>query len=626
MAGECTPSFCRISPSEPIMTTDLALVLALLGAAIVMFVANRPRMDAVAVIMMVALPFTGVLTVSEALSGLSDPNVVLIAALFIIGEGLVRTGIAQRLGERIVARAGGNEARLIVLLMVTVGLVGSVMSSTGVVALFIPVVLRVARSADLAPGRLMMPLSVAGLISGMMTLVATPPNLIVHSELLRQGFEGFGFFAITPFGVPLLVLAIVYMLFARRLLPGKPKKAGGAVRPHLSDWVEEYGLAGREGRLRIEPGSSLIGHRLKDLNLRSTSGVNVIAIERGRGFARHLIRPLAQTQLHVGDILFLDVFVPTIDIDDVCQRFGLARLPLSGAYFTDRSQEIGMAEMMVPVESSLIGRTVVEARFRSETDLAVVGLKRGRKAVTTSILDEPLKLGDTLLVFGPWRAIRALQAEGSDTIALNLPAELDDALPAPGRAPYALAALALLVGLMVSGVVPNVQAALIACLVMGLFGCVDMTSAYRSIHWQSLVLIVGMLPFSLALQKTGGVDLAADALLSVVGDAGPRAVLVGIFIVTAAFSLFISNTATAVLMAPVAVAVAVELHASPYPFAMTVALAASSAFMTPVSSPVNTLVIGPGDYTFMDFVRVGVPFAGISLVATVTLVPWLLPF
>ncbi|MCT8267233.1 SLC13 family permease [Afifella sp. JA880] len=608
------------------MTTDLALVLALLGAAIVMFVANRPRMDAVAVIMMVALPFTGVLTVSEALSGLSDPNVVLIAALFIIGEGLVRTGIAQRLGERIVARAGGNEARLIVLLMVTVGLVGSVMSSTGVVALFIPVVLRVARSADLAPGRLMMPLSVAGLISGMMTLVATPPNLIVHSELLRQGFEGFGFFAITPFGVPLLVLAIVYMLFARRLLPGKPKKAGGAVRPHLSDWVEEYGLAGREGRLRIEPGSSLIGHRLKDLNLRSTSGVNVIAIERGRGFARHLIRPLAQTQLHEGDILFLDVFVPTIDIDDVCRRFGLARLPLSGAYFTDRSQEIGMAEMMVPVESSLIGRTVVEARFRSETDLAVVGLKRGRKAVTTSILDEPLKLGDTLLVFGPWRAIRALQAEGSDTIALNLPAELDDALPAPGRAPYALAALALLVGLMVSGVVPNVQAALIACLVMGLFGCVDMTSAYRSIHWQSLVLIVGMLPFSLALQKTGGVDLAADALLSVVGDAGPRAVLVGIFIVTAAFSLFISNTATAVLMAPVAVAVAVELHASPYPFAMTVALAASSAFMTPVSSPVNTLVIGPGDYTFMDFVRVGVPFAAISLVATVTLVPWLSPF
>ncbi|MDQ0325025.1 di/tricarboxylate transporter [Rhodopseudomonas julia] len=608
------------------MTTDLALVLALLGAAIVMFVANRPRMDAVAVIMMVALPFTGVLTVSEALSGLSDPNVVLIAALFIIGEGLVRTGIAQRLGERIVARAGGNEARLIVLLMVTVALVGSVMSSTGVVALFIPVVLRVARSADLAPGRLMMPLSVAGLISGMMTLVATPPNLIVHSELLRQGYEGFGFFAITPFGVPLLVLAIVYMLFARRLLPGKAKKAGGAVRPHLSDWVEEYGLAEREGRLRIEPGSSLIGHRLKDLNLRSTSGVNVIAIERGRGFARHLIRPLAQTQLHEGDILFLDVFVPTIDIADICQRFGLARLPLSGAYFTDRSQEIGMAEMMVPVESSLIGRTVVEARFRSETDLAVVGLKRGRKAVTTSILDEPLKLGDTLLVFGPWRAIRALQAEASDTIVLNLPAELDDALPAPGRAPYALAALALLVGLMVSGVVPNVQAALIACLVMGLFGCVDMTSAYRSIHWQSLVLIVGMLPFSLALQKTGGVDLAADALLSVVGEAGPRAVLVGIFIVTAAFSLFISNTATAVLMAPVAVAVAAELHASPYPFAMTVALAASSAFMTPVSSPVNTLVIGPGDYTFMDFVRVGVPFAAISLVATVTLVPWLLPF
>jgi di/tricarboxylate transporter len=238
-----------------------------------------------------------------------------------------------------------------------------------------------------------------------------------------------------------------------------------------------------------------------------------------------------------------------------------------------------------------------------------------------------LKLGDTLLVVGPWRAIHKLQQAGPrELVVLNLPVELDEVIPAPGRAIHALAILALVVGLMVSGLLPNVQAALIGCLLLGLFACVDMNSAYRAIHWQSLILIVGMLPFSIALQRTGGVDLAAEQLLHALGDAGPQFALAAIFILTALLGLFISNTATAVLMVPVALAVAQELQSSPYPFAMTVALAASAAFMTPVSSPVNTLVLGPGNYRFVDFVRVGVPFALVALVATVTLVPLVFPF
>jgi di/tricarboxylate transporter len=200
------------------MNTDLAIVLTLLAATIVMFALNRPRMDAVALIMMTVLPLTGVITMSDALAGLSDPNIVLIAALFVIGEGLVRTGVAQRLGDLLIRRAGHSEARLIMLLMVIVAGVGSFMSSTGVVAIFIPVVLRIARNAGIAAGRLMMPLSVAALISGMMTLIATAPNLVVHSQLVRQGHEGFHFFSFTPFGVPVLILALLYMLFARRWL------------------------------------------------------------------------------------------------------------------------------------------------------------------------------------------------------------------------------------------------------------------------------------------------------------------------------------------------------------------------------------------------------------------------
>lgn len=210
-------------------------------------------------------------------------------------------------------------------------------------------------------------------------------------------------------------------------------------------------------------------------------------------------------------------------------------------------------------------------------------------------------------------------------VVLNLPAELDDALPNAGRALHALAVLALVIGLMVSGIVPNVQAALIGCLLMGMLGCVDLNSAYRSISWKSLILIVGMMPFSVALQRTGGVDLAADGMVALIGNAGPRIVMGMLFVVTALLGLFISNTATAVLMAPIALAIAVDLKASPYPFAMIVALAASSAFMTPISSPVNTLVVGPGNYAFGDFVRIGVPFTIVVLIVSVLLVPWLLP-
>ncbi|MCW5603241.1 MAG: SLC13 family permease [Burkholderiales bacterium] len=607
------------------MTADLALVLALLAAAVLMFALNRPRMDAVALIMMTVLPLTGVIGMDEALAGFSDPNIVLIAALFVIGEGLVRTGVAQRVGDWLVARAGRSEARLIVMLMISVAGIGSFMSSTGVVAIFIPVVLRIARNAKTTSGRLMMPLSVAALISGMMTLIATPPNLVVHGELVRHGFDGFHFFSFTPFGIPLLALAIVYMLVARRWLNSEVVTAAAGVRPRLAEWTEEYALAGRGHRLRVQAGSALAGRRLEQIDLRSTSGVNILAIERGGSFARRLIRPQANTELQADDVLFLDLFGKSADVDEFCARFALERLPLPDAYFSDRSQEIGMAEVMIPATSRLIGRTVVDSRFRSEYDLVVVGLKRGRSAYPGGIIDERLQLGDTLLVVGPWRAIRRLGRDQKDLVVLNLPAESDDVVPAASRAPYALLALALVVTLMVTGVVPNVQAALIGCLLMGLFGCIDMNASYRSIHWKSLVLIVGMLPFSLALQKTGGIDLAAGALLGMVGEASPRAVLAALFAVTALCGLFISNTATAVLMAPVALAVADALQASPYPFAMTVALAASAAFMTPVSSPVNTLVVGPGNYTFLDFVRIGVPFTLVALITTIVMVPWLLP-
>jgi di/tricarboxylate transporter len=284
-----------------------------------------------------------------------------------------------------------------------------------------------------------------------------------------------------------------------------------------------------------------------------------------------------------------------------------------------------MAEVILPASSDLIGKTVAQSRLRDRTGLTVIGMRQGQTTLEHGLQDQELKLGDTLLLVGPWKAIRAAQAGGKDFIVLSLPGEYADVLPVAGKAPHALACLALVVGLMISGVVPNVQAALIGCLLMGALGCVNLQSAYRSIDWKTIVLIVGMLPFSIALQRTGGVDLASDGLMAVTSGAGAYGVLAALFAITALLGMFISNTATAVLMAPVALAVSDELGASPYPLAMIVALAASTAFMTPVSSPVNTLVVTPGNYTFGDFVRIGVPFSLIVLVVSVFLVPWLLP-
>ncbi len=609
------------------MTVDLAIVLGLLAAAIAMFVADRPRMDAVALIMIAVMPFTGIISINEALAGFSDSNIVLIAALFVIGEGLVRTGVARRLGDWLNASAGTSETRLLVLLMLVVSGLGALMSSTAVVAIFIPVVLRICGNTGTAPSRLMMPLSVAALVSGMLTLVATAPNLVVNAELARHGMEGFRFFSFTPFGLPLLILAIAYMVFARKMLPaGAEESAAARHRPSLQTWIDQYRLADREYRVRVTTGSPLLGKRLEELALR-VAGMNIVAIVRSLRLGTEMIRPVAQTELQADDILLVDVLAPEVEIAALRQKYALDALPLGddSGYFTDSRHEIGMVEAIVHNESTLIDHTVLEARIRGEHGLTVIGLRRGRVVHGYGLLNEKLRVGDTLLLVGFWTDIRRLHAEGGNMVVLNMPGELDDALPAANRAPHALGALLLVVALMVGGIVPNVQAALIGCLLMGLLGCVDLNSAYRSISWKSLILIVGMMPFSVALQRTGGVDLAADGMVALVGDAGPRVVMAMLFVITASLGLFISNTATAVLMAPVALAVAGDLRASPYPFAMIVALAASSAFMTPISSPVNTLVVGPGNYAFGDFVRVGVPFTFVVLVVSVFLVPWLLP-
>lgn len=610
------------------MNGELIWVLSLLAIAVVLFATGKVRMDAIALMVIVAFVLSGTLTLNEAFSGFSDPNVILIAALFIIGDGLVRTGVATKMGAWLVSVAGNSETKMLIYLMLTVAGLGAFMSSTGVVAIFIPVVLSVSARMNTSPSRLMMPLSFAGLISRMMTLVATPPNLVVNSELLREGLHGFSFFSVTPIGLVVLILGIVYMLAVRFMLKtdNGDSARDGRKRSTFRDLIREYHLTGRARRLAIRPGSPMIGQRLDDLKLRERYCANVIGVERWRRFRRVIVNVNGVSEFRARDVLLIDMSASDVDLRQFCGEQMLEPMVLRGEYFADQALDVGMAEVALIPDSEMIGKTVREIAFRTRFGLNIVGMKRDGKAMDGSVVDEPLQLGDILLVVGNWRQIALLAKRGRDFVVLNMPVEVDDASPAHSQAPHAIFCLVLMVALMLTDEIPNPIAAIIACLLMGKFRCINAESAYKAIHWPSIILIVGMMPFALALQKTGGVDLVVKGLMDVAGGEGPYLMLGCLFMMCAAIGLFISNTATAVLMAPIALAAAKSMGVSPYPFAMVVAMAASAAFMTPVSSPVNTLVLGPGKYSFSDFVKIGVPFTILVMVVCVLLIPVLFPF
>ncbi|MHB2643175.1 SLC13 family permease [Klebsiella pneumoniae] len=610
------------------MNGELIWVLSLLAIAVVLFATGKVRMDAIALMVIVAFVLSGTLTLNEAFSGFSDPNVILIAALFIIGDGLVRTGVATKMGAWLVSVAGNSETKMLIYLMLTVAGLGAFMSSTGVVAIFIPVVLSVSARMNTSPSRLMMPLSFAGLISGMMTLVATPPNLVVNSELLREGLHGFSFFSVTPIGLVVLILGIVYMLAVRFMLKtdNGDSARDGRKRSTFRDLIREYHLTGRARRLAIRPGSPMIGQRLDDLKLRERYCANVIGVERWRRFRRVIVNVNGVSEFRARDVLLIDMSASDVDLRQFCGEQMLEPMVLRGEYFADQALDVGMAEVALIPDSEMIGKTVREIAFRTRFGPNIVGMKRDGKAMDGSVVDEPLQLGDILLVVGNWRQIALLAKRGRDFVVLNMPVEVDDASPAHSQAPHAIFCLVLMVALMLTDEIPNPIAAIIACLLMGKFRCINAESAYKAIHWPSIILIVGMMPFALALQKTGGVDLVVKGLMDVAGGEGPYLMLGCLFVMCAAIGLFISNTATAVLMAPIALAAAKSMGVSPYPFAMVVAMAASAAFMTPVSSPVNTLVLGPGKYSFSDFVKIGVPFTILVMVVCVLLIPVLFPF
>lgn len=590
------------------------------------FASGRVRLDVTAILVVLALMLSEILTPRQALAGFGDPVVLLVAGLLVVGEALTRTGVAYAIGGWLLRAGGTSEARLLVLLMLAAALLGSVMSSTAVVAVFIPVVLTIAAKTELSATRLLMPLSFAALVSGMLTLIATTPNLVVSAELGGRGLEPFGFFSFTPIGLAVLAVATLYMgLVGRHLLPG------GAVSPPKGDvrtaddlWTR-FGLDDKLQRLRVPAGSTLVGCTLAEAKLGSRFHARVIGIERsGRGRRRELLPvPGGDAEIHPGDVLIL-VGEPS-DAEALAVEEQLERLATEPGHVARWREELGIAVVLVHPESSLTGRSLRESGFRTAHVLHVLGMRR-RGEIVSDYLDQPLEAGDSLLVLGTWHSIARLQTDVHDFVVLTLPIELDEVAPARRRAPLALLILAGMVLLSAFDVVPLVAAVLMAALAVVLVGCLGMEDAYRAIHWSSLVLIAGMLPVADALEQTGGVDLLVDALLGALGGARPQLVMTALFFVTGALGLVLSNTATAVLMAPIAIRAAELLGISPYPLAIAVVIASSAAFVTPVSTPVVTLVVSPGGYRFMDFVKVGIPLLLLTWLTTLVVTPFFFPY
>jgi di/tricarboxylate transporter len=547
--------------------------------------------------------------------------VLMIAGLFVVGGAIFETGIADAAGRWLGRIAGVQPVRLLVVVMVSTALLSAFLSSTGTVAVMLPVVLSLVRRAGLSPSKVMMPLAFASLLGGMLTLIGTPPNLVVSNQLRAEGLEPFNFFAFTPVGVAVLAVGVLFMVtLGRHLLPDRrPPSAEEGPSVTRAQLMDGYALRDQLFELQLLPTSESVGRTLAETGLRRHYQIDVLTLATPTSRGRHLRLADPGSLLRVGDVLLVKGERRAVE------RFASQQDVVITDWQASLPDALQLAEVLVPPRSRLLGRSVREVRFRDRYGVAVLADKRGGELLETDASTVPLRLGDTLLVAGGRSALNRLSEQAGDFIVVGEPGELREK-PLSRRSPWVLGILLAMLALMTFGLVANVAAVLLAAVAMVAVGALGMDAAYRHINWESVVLIAAILPLATALEKTGGLELIVTGLLAGLDGAGPRLLLLVLFALTSLLSQLISNTATTVLVAPIAFGLALDLGLSPYPLLLTVAVAASTAFSTPVASPVNALIINPGSYRFGDFLRVGVLLQLLVLAVTVLVVPWLFPF
>ena len=618
----------------------IATLIILLVSAI-LFVSGKVRSDLVALCALLALLLCQILTPSEALSGFSNTTVIMMIGLFIVGGGIFQTGLAKMIGSKVMTLAGNSELRLFLLVMTVTSAIGMFVSNTGTVALMLPIVVSMAAAAGSSPRRLLMPLAFASSMGGMMTLIGTPPNLIVSDTLQNAGYEPLGFFSFLPVGLLTLVVGVLYLLPATRMLAPKDKsKENRKSGKSLKDLVSEYGVTDNLFRVHIKDNASkAIGSTVVDLNIYREYGINVLELRRSTGqnrFVRTVNQQLASPDLTLrqNDVLYLSGDPEMIE--KFASDYSLRLLDRHTDEIDGSSSnasmdffDLGVAEILIMPTSSMINRTVIEAGFRSKFSVNVLGIRRKKEYILNDLGGQKIHEGDVLLVQGAWKDIARMKNESSNWVVLGEPLQEAAKVTLDHKAPVAAAIMIAMIVMMVVESIPvaPVTSVLLAAVLMVVTGCVrSVEAAYKTINWQTIVLFAAMLPMSIALEKTGVSEMISGAIVTGLGGSGPRLLLAGIYAATSVMTIFISNTVTAVLMAPIALQCAVQIGVSPVPFMFAVTVAASMCFASPFSTPPNALVMSAGQYTFMDYVKVGLPLQILMGVVMVFALPLLFPF
>lgn len=621
----------------------MQITIIILVISAILFAIGKVRSDLVALCALVALLVTHILTPAEALSGFSNSVVIMMVGLFVVGGAIFQTGLAKKVSSYLLRLAGKSELKLFLLVMLVTAAIGAFVSNTGTVALMMPIVVSMAAGTNSNPRRLLMPLAFASSMGGMMTLIGTPPNLVIQSTLIDAGLPKLSFFSFLPAGLVCVAVGTVALLFLSKWFLSKSGKGSESEQQggkSLNQLVNEYGLMSNLFRLRVGNGSEAEGKTIVDLDIRNRYRLNVLEVRRGeetqqKRFLKTITQSLAgpETHFETGDIVY--VKGDFADVKSFADDYGFELL--SGSSSEDREAEnaslafydIGIAEIVLMPMSKIINRTIKEAGFRDKFNVNVLGIRRKSDYLLNNLGNEKIHSGDVLLVQGTWHNISRLSNENDDWVVIGQPLEEAAKVTLDYKAPMAAAIMLLMVAMMVFDFIPiePVTSVMIAGILMVLTGCFrNIEAAYKTINWESIVLIAAMMPMSLALEKTGASTYITNSLVAGLGQFGPIALMAGIYFTTSLMTMFISNTATAVLLAPIALQSAQQIGVNPLPFLFAVAIGASMCFASPFSTPPNALVMRAGEYSFMDYVKVGLPLQVLMGIVMVFVLPLLFPF
>ena len=532
--------------------------------------------------------------------------------------------------------------RLFILLISVSSAIGAFVSNTGTVALLLPIAVSLAASFHMNPSRLLMPIAFASSMGGMMTLIGTPPNLVIQNTLTEAGFQPLEFFSFLPVGLICVGVGTLVLIPLSKYFLSKTRtkeKQRGYKNKSLNDLAAEYQLGDHLFRMHVAPHSPLIGKTAAEADIRNRYDLNILEIRRitvpqSRFFKTISQRTAPNTVLLPDDLLYV-----MGDFDKVQHFAETYRLELLDTHMPEERSainrnsldfyDIGIAEIVLMPTSGLINRTIGESGFRDKYHVNILGIRRKREYILNNLKDEKMHSGDVLLVQGSWNAIGHLSQENSDWVVLGQPLNEAAKVTLDYKAPLAGIIMLLMIMAMVFDFIPiaPVTAIMIAAVLMVLTGCFrNVEAAYKTINWESIVLIAAMLPMSMALEKTGVSEYISNSLVSGLGVYGPIALLAGIYFTTSLLTMFISNTATAVLLAPIALQSAIQIGTSPYPFLFAVTVGASMCFASPFSTPPNALVMPAGQYTFMDYIKVGLPLQILIGIVMILTLPLLFPF